>query len=102
MYLNEYQDISVTVSNTGTNTWKRDREQLVMIDAKKSISSLNMWNVCYIQLPNDVEPGSLVTFNFKVKPNETGWQYFQCRMMKDDGTLFGIPSKSVEVIVSKR
>ncbi|MBK7158994.1 MAG: hypothetical protein IPH77_10660 [Ignavibacteria bacterium] len=73
-----------------------------MIDAKKSISSLNMWNVGYIQLPNDVEPGSLVTFNFKVKPNETGWQYFQCRMMKDDGTLFGIPSKSVEVIVSKR
>jgi len=102
MILNESQDISVTVSNTGTNTWKRDREQLVMIDAKKSISSLNMWNVGYIQLPNDVEPGSLVTFNFKVKPNEKGWQYFQCSMMKDDGTLFGIPSKSVEVIVSKR
>ncbi|MBK7160261.1 MAG: hypothetical protein IPH77_17440 [Ignavibacteria bacterium] len=34
MILNESQDISVTVSNTGTNTWKRDREQVVMIDAK--------------------------------------------------------------------
>lgn len=102
MILNEFQDISVTVSNTGTNTWIKDREQLVMIDAKKSVSSFNIWNVGYIQLPRDVEPGGLVTFNFKVKPNEKGWQYFQCSMMKDDGTLFGTPSKSVEVIVSKR
>ena len=102
MILNESQDISITVSNTGTNTWIKDHEKLVMIDAKKSISSLNMWNVGYIQLPKDVEPGSLVTFNFKVKPKEKGWQYFQCSMMKDDGTLFGIPSKAVEVIISKR
>ncbi|MBK7160262.1 MAG: hypothetical protein IPH77_17445 [Ignavibacteria bacterium] len=52
-----------------------------------------MWNVGYIQLPDDVEPGSLVTFNFKLSQMKKGWQYFQCGMMKDDGTLFGIPSK---------
>jgi hypothetical protein len=102
MYLNEYQDVSVTVSNTGTDTWIKDREQLVIIDAKKSVSTLNIWNIGYIQLPKNLEPGGLFTFNFKVKPNEKGWQYFQCSMMKDDRTLFGMPSQSVEVIVSKR
>lgn len=102
MYLNEYQDVSVTVSNTGTNTWIKDREQLVMIDTKKSVSSMNVWNIGYVQLSKNVEPGGLFTFNLKVKPNEKGWQHFQCSMMKDDGTLFGMPSQSVEVIVSQR
>ncbi|MBK8553611.1 MAG: hypothetical protein IPL53_22165 [Ignavibacteria bacterium] len=102
MAFNEMQDISVTVSNTGNKTWIKGNEQLVMIDPKMAAVTINLWNVGYVQLPENVEPGGLVTFKFKVKPTETGWQYFQCSMMKADGTLFGAPSQSVEVIVSKK
>ena len=102
MMFNEFQDISITISNTGSKTWIKGSEQLVFIDAKKTVVSINLWNVGYIQLPENVAPGNLVTFNFKVKPTETGWQYFQCSMMSEGGTLFGNPSKSVEVIVSKK
>jgi hypothetical protein len=90
------------MSNTGDNTWIKGNEQLVMIDSKRNQVTLNSWNVGYIQLPESVEPGGLVTINFKVKPSETGWLYFQCSMMKSDGTLFGSPSQSVEVIVSNK
>lgn len=69
---------------------------------KKNIVTINLWNIGYIQLPENVEPGNLVTFNFKVKPTESGWQYFQCSMMTENGTLFGSPSPSVEVIVTAK
>lgn len=102
MTFNEFRDISITMSNTGSKTWIKGREQLVTIDAKKSVVSINLWNIGYIQLPENVEPGNLVTFNFKVKPTESGWQYFQCSMMTENGTLFGSPSPSVEVIVTAK
>jgi hypothetical protein len=102
MTFNEMQDISITVSNTGDKTWIKGREQLVMIDAKQSAISLNVWNIGYLQLPDNVAPGGLATITFSVKPTEEGWQYFQCSMMKEDGTLFGSPSQSVEVLVSRK
>jgi hypothetical protein len=101
MKFNEMQDVSITMSNTGSKTWVKGSEQLAMIDAKMSPVSINAWNTGYMQLPHNVEPGGLVTFDFKVKPTADGWQYFQCSMMKEDGTLFGAPSQSVEVLVSK-
>ena len=102
MIYDKTQDINITFSNTGDNTWTKGSEQLVMIDSKRNLVTLNSWNVGYIQLPESVEPGGLVTINFKVKPSETGWNYFQCSMMKSDGTLFGSPSQSVEIIVTKK
>lgn len=101
MQFNELREVSVTMSNTGSREWIIGKEQLVMIDAKKSPVTINVWNVGYAQLPENVKPGGLVTIILKVKPTEPGWQYFQCSMMKEDGTLFGNPSQSVEVIVSK-
>ncbi|MEZ4690104.1 MAG: NBR1-Ig-like domain-containing protein [Ignavibacteria bacterium] len=100
MKFNQIQDISITVSNTGSKTFMVDREQLVLVDANLNPVSINVWNVGYIQLPNDVAPGELVTFKFQIKPTESGWQYFQCNMMTEDGKLFGTPSQSVEVLVS--
>lgn len=100
MAFNKMQNVSVTVSNTGSKTWVVGSEQLVFIDAKKTPVTINMWNVGYIQLPKNVAPGELVTFDFEVKPTETGWQYFQCSMMTGNGELFGTPSQSVEVIIS--
>lgn len=102
MIVNELSEVSITMSNTGNKTWIQGNEHLVFVDTKMTLITINLWNAGYIQLPNNVDPGGTVTFKFKVKPDETGWQYFQCCMMKDDGKLFGSPTKSVEVIVSKK
>lgn len=102
MEFNELKEISITMSNTGSKTWTKGSEQLVITDPKMSPVTINVWNTGYMQLPKNVEPGGLVTFVFNVKPTETGWQYFQCSMMGEDGSLFGSPSQSVEVIVSKK
>ena len=102
MTVNELSDVSITMRNTGSKTWIQGNEHLVFVDTKMSLITINLWNAGYIQLPNNVDPGETVTFNFKVKPDETGWQYFQCCMMKEDGKLFGSPTKSVEVIVTKK
>lgn len=101
MTINELSDVSITMRNTGSRTWIQGREHLVFIDPKMSLITINLWNAGYIQLPNNVNPGEEVIFKFKVKPDESGWQYFQCSMMKEDGKLFGSPTKSVEVIISK-
>lgn len=100
MYVNEDHNVSVTMVNTGNKTWIKGNEQLVMVDTEKRLTTLNAWGVGYIQLPDNVEPGKTVTFKFKVRPRETGWQFFQMIMMDDDGMIFGDPSKSVEIIVS--
>lgn len=94
-------NISITMINTGTKTWKRDYEKLVLTDARMSPLSLNSWNVGYVPVPEDVSPGELVTFNFNVKPEETGWQHFQFMMMNGEGKMFGMPSKSIEILVSR-
>ncbi|MEO8664285.1 MAG: NBR1-Ig-like domain-containing protein [Ignavibacteria bacterium] len=101
MTANKEQKISITMTNTGTQTWIKGSEQLVLIDARMSPMSLNSWNVGYVQLDKDVPPGTLVTFEFDVKPTETGWQHFQWIMMNGNGKTFGVPTQSVQVIVSK-
>lgn len=102
MTLNENYEITVTMNNTGSKTWIRGEEKMVMIDPKHTPATINQWNVGYLPLPQNVDPGNSVTFRFTVKPIETGWQYFQCSMMNESGKLFGSPTKSVEVIVTKR
>ena len=72
-----------------------------MIDHNMTLITLNAWGVGYIQLPENVAPGRQVTFKFKIRPRETGWQYFQMIMMDENGTIFGSPTESVEIIVSK-
>lgn len=102
MTLNETYEIAITMINTGSKTWVTGKEKMVMIDSKLTQATINQWNVGYLPLPQNVDPGSSVTFKFTVKPIETGWQYFQCSMMNEDGKLFGSPTQSVEVIVTKR
>ena len=99
MLVNEDHNVSVTMKNTGKTTWIKGKEQLVMVDTEKKLTTLNSWGVGYIQLPNDVEPGMTVTFKFKVRPREAGWQFFQMMMMNDEG-IFGAATQSVEIIVS--
>jgi hypothetical protein len=102
MFVNEDNNVSVTMRNTGNKTWIKGNEQLVMIDHNLTLITLNAWGVGYIQLPDNVDPGKTVTFKFKVRPRETGWQYFQMIMMNKDGTNFGAPTEPVEIIVSKK
>lgn len=94
-------DIAVTMTNTGKKTWVVGDDKLVLVDARSIPMSLNSWNAGYVQLPENVQPGSMVTIRFKVKPEETGWQHFQTMMMNSQGTVFGTPSKSIEVLVNR-
>jgi hypothetical protein len=98
---NKDYSVSITMTNTGNRTWIKGVEQLVMVDTDLTLQTLNSMNVGYIQLPHNVDPGTTVTFKFKVRPRETGWKYFRMMMMKEDGSLFGEPTQSVEIIVAK-
>lgn len=96
---NKEQDVYVTMANTGNTPWLMGNEQLVIVDTKLQIQTVNPWGIGYIQLPENVLAGEVVTFNFKVKPTEIGSQHFQMMMMDKNGNLFGGPSESVQVIV---
>ncbi len=100
MQADKDHDVSITMKNTGNKTWIKGNDQLVMVDTDKNLTTLNSWGVGYIQLPVNVSPGEEVTFKFKVRPRDTGWQYFQMKMMSEDGKLFGAATQSVEIIVS--
>ncbi|MBS1517945.1 MAG: hypothetical protein JSS91_07645 [Bacteroidetes bacterium] len=97
--LNTEEDVSVTIANTGNKAWIKGNEALVMVDGKLNQVTMNSFGIGYIQLPENVQPGEVVTFNFKVKPTETGWQHFQMMMMNKDGSLFGASTEAVEIIV---
>ncbi|MCB0727176.1 MAG: hypothetical protein KDD00_06905 [Ignavibacteriae bacterium] len=101
MYANQESPVSITFRNTGTRAWIKGYDQLVMIDSNKNLVTINNWRVGYIQLPENVDPGKTVTFNFKVKPMDTGWQYFRMIMKTKEG-IFGEPTKMVEIIVSEK
>lgn len=102
VYVNEESSVSVTYKNTGSRTWIKGYDQLVFIDSNKNLETLNNWYIGYIQLPENIEPGNSVTFNFKIKPGEIGWHDFRMIMSTKDGGIFGEPTKSTEIIVSEK
>jgi len=101
MIANDYNPVSITFKNTGSRTWVKGYDQLVMIDTSKNLITINNWRVGYIQLPENVDPGKTVTFDFRVTPREPGWHYFRMIMMTENG-IFGESTKEVEIIVSEK
>ena len=102
--MNRLQDYYVTImmKNTGKTTWTKDRYRLVLVDPKMLPLSYNPWHVGYIELSdNIVEPGAAATFTFKLTaPVELDTYYFQWSMM-EEGTLFGEPTKPLQIFVGK-
>ncbi|MEO8447093.1 MAG: NBR1-Ig-like domain-containing protein [bacterium] len=99
MTLGETYECSVTMVNTGSTTWTRDKFKLVFVDPKINASTINSFNVGYIELPKSVPPGETVTITFNVKsPNEPGAFPFQMSMMEGND-VFGEPTTATKVFV---
>lgn len=99
MTLGQTYECSVTMVNTGSTTWTRDKYKLVFVDPKINPSTINSFNVGYIELPKSVTPGETVTITFNVKsPNEPGAFPFQMSMMEGND-VFGEPTTAVKVFV---
>jgi hypothetical protein len=91
-------DVSVTMLNTGSTTWKPGEYKL-KVSTVGADNTLNAWVVANVELSNEISPSSEVVFTFKVTaPNKSGVYNLQCQLVKD-GTFFGQPSTNVVVNV---
>ena len=78
MYASEYYNVTVTMKNTGSTTWRTNR----------------------VVLPGDVPPGGQVTFSFTVlAPTKAGTYNFQWRMVQEGVEWFGASTPNVTVSV---
>jgi len=96
----EYK-ISITMSNNGQTAWTKDRYALALIDSKMLPMSFNTWDVGYVEVPETVWPGTLVTFEFNVKAPTTENIYPLQFSIMESGRPFGTPTPAVEVSVSR-
>jgi len=95
----EYK-ISITMSNNGQNAWTKERYALALIDSKMLPISLNPWDMGYVEVPETVWPGTLVTFEFNVKAPYTSNYYPLQFSIMESGRPFGSPTPVVDVLVS--
>lgn len=88
--------VSVSVLNTGSETWTQAGGYRLASDTP----NVN-WGVANVLLPNDVTPGSAVTFNFTVTaPSASGSDAFQWRMEQQGAGMFGEASANRVIPVS--
>ncbi|GEM_PF-2163871 len=99
MVAGQAYSVSVTMKNTGTNTWTPIGPQ---INAYR-LGSVNptdnlIWGLGRAELPNAVPAGGQVTINFTVTaPNAPSTYNFQWRMVQEGVQWFGLPSQKVVV-----
>ncbi|HZI48834.1 MAG TPA: S8 family serine peptidase, partial [Pyrinomonadaceae bacterium] len=86
--------VSITMRNVGTTTWQTG--QYIELAPQPDNGT---WGTIHQPIPNDVAPGSTVTFTFNVTaPTTSGTFNFQWRMV-DWGQLFGDLTDNVAVAV---
>jgi RHS repeat-associated protein len=91
-------NVSVTMRNTGTNTWTAS--SLYRLGSQNPQDNVT-WGVGRIELPTSVAPTSSVTFNFIVTaPSAPGTYNFQWRMLREMVEWFGDFTTNVTVTVS--
>lgn len=87
MVAGQTYDVAVTMRNTGTTTWRA--EQGYFLGSQNPEDNLD-WNKNRLPIPQSVEPGTEVTFNFSVKaPIEAKTYNFRWRMVQDGIDWFG-------------
>jgi hypothetical protein len=92
-------DMTVTMKNTGSTTWKPGEYKL-KVSTKGADNTLGAWAVANVELSDNVTAGSEVVFSFKVTaPNKSGVYNLQCQLVKD-GTFFGMPTTNIVVNVN--
>lgn len=91
--------VSLTFMNTGTTPWTVPGGYVLACPDAVIAAT---WEVDTVGLPGPVEPGTSVTFTFRVTaPDTAGTHNFQWRMQHGT-TLFGATSPNVPVKVSAR
>ena len=89
--------VSVTMSNTGTNTWDAATYMLGSLNPQGNAT----WGLSQVGLTGSVAPGAQATFTFNVTaPSTAGTYNFQWGMLQSGVGYFGSASPNVAVTVS--
>ena len=89
--------ISITISNSGTQGWTRER--LYRLASFGPIDNL-IFNVNRVLLPAPTPAGGVVTFTFNIAaPVVPGTYACQWRMVQEAVAFFGVPTPSVRVTI---
>lgn len=89
--------VSVTMQNNGDNTWTAD--DLYRLGSQNPQDN-STWGTGRVGLPQSVEPGQQVTFDYYVTaPSLAGYYNFQWRMVQDGVEWFGDYTSNVQVEV---
>lgn len=92
--------VTVRMSNTGTNVWRRITNY--SLASQNPLSNTN-WGFTRIILPGDVNPGEEAVFQFNVTPPAVPGTYdFQTQLTQDGVELFGERTPNVSVAVQPR
>jgi PKD repeat protein len=79
--------VSVTMRNTGSNTWTSPN--LYRLGSQNPQDN-GIWSIGRVELPATVAPGSQASFNFTVRaPSTAGTYNFQWRMLQEAVAWFG-------------
>src|SRR5438105_3825196 len=97
MILGQSYPVSVTMRNSGTNTWSAASAYRL---GSQNPQDNFTWGRGRVDLPFDVPPGGTVTFTFNVTPSGLGSLNFQWRMVQDGVAWFGDFTPNVPVTVS--
>jgi subtilisin family serine protease len=87
--------VSITMKNVGATTWTAGEEFKLALQPDSLL-----WGVVRVTVPNDVAPGSTVTFNFNaIAPTTPGNYGFQWRMIDEGQERFGDVTPNVTITV---
>lgn len=89
--------VSVSMKNTGSNTWSQGSYSLKLINVNESTS--RTWSVSSVDVNSTVSPGNEVVFNFTIIAPVEGSYNIQWQMANGNA-FFGEPSINVPVRVS--
>ncbi len=94
-------NVSVTMQNTGTNTWVQGGPNPYRLGSQNPQDNWT-WGFGRVNLPvASVAPGASVTFTFTITaPSTPGTYHFQWRMVQEGIQWFGAFSTNVDVVVN--
>jgi hypothetical protein len=89
--------ISITLQNTGQTTWVAATGYQL---GSQNPTDNSTWGVNRVNLPHDVAPGQLVTFNFIfTAPTSPGYYDFQWQMLQNGVGWFGATTTNIPIEV---
>jgi hypothetical protein len=99
MTAGEKYAVSVTVTNTGTESWSADRKY--RLGSQNPQDNDNWGGRINLNQNEEIRPGETKIFNFEVTaPKNPGSYDFQWRMLEEDVEWFGSLSENIPIIVS--